>query len=171
MNEQRGGLQSRLVVDRKRDGRRKYDEDAKRELIQACLKPGVSIARTAMEHDVNPNLVRTWISKYQREQAAGEIVSSVTEPSREARVELPAASVHEESAFMQVVTSAVAPTPTKLAAAFSLNVHLPNGVSLETVSKRPRGAVNFRGELLTSGIGTTETEEMAKPIIDDELWT
>ncbi|WP_212126847.1 hypothetical protein, partial [Burkholderia cenocepacia] len=43
--------------------------------------------------------------------------------------------------------------------------------SLETVSKRPRGAVNFRGELLTSGIGTTETEEMAKPIIDDELWT
>ncbi|ONJ29033.1 transposase [Burkholderia cenocepacia] len=131
MNEQRGGLQSRLVVDRKRDGRRKYDEDAKRELIQACLKPVVSIARTAMEHDVNPNLVRTWISKYQREQAAGEIVSSVTEPSREARVELPAASVHEESAFMQVVTSAVAPTPTKLAAAFSLNVHLPNGVSLE----------------------------------------
>ena len=131
MNEQRGGLQSRLVVDRKRDGRRKYDEDAKRELIQACLKPGVSIARTAMEHDVNPNLVRTWISKYQREQAAGEIVSSVTGPSREARVELPAASVPEESAFMQVVTSAVAPTPTKLAAAFSLNVHLPNGVSLE----------------------------------------
>ncbi|WP_208456874.1 hypothetical protein, partial [Burkholderia vietnamiensis] len=38
-------------------------------------------------------------------------------------------------------------------------------IFLETVSKRPRGAVNFRGELLTSGIGTTETEEMAKPII------
>lgn len=32
-------------------------------------------------------------------------------------------------------------------------------------------AVNFRGELLASGIGTTETEEMAKPIIDDELRT
>ncbi|WP_143278577.1 hypothetical protein, partial [Burkholderia cenocepacia] len=46
-----------------------------------------------------------------------------------------------------------------------------SAVRLETVSKRPRGAVNFRGELLTSGIGTTETEEMAKPIIDDELWT
>ncbi|WP_198294046.1 hypothetical protein [Burkholderia ubonensis] len=37
MNEQDGGLQSRLVADLKRDGRRKYDEDAKRELIQACL--------------------------------------------------------------------------------------------------------------------------------------
>ncbi|WP_425128547.1 transposase [Burkholderia latens] len=109
MNEQDGGLQSRLVVDLKRDGRRKYDEDAKRELIQACLKLGVSIARTAMEHDINPNLVRTWISKYQREQAAGEIVSSATESSREARVELSTASVPEESAFMQVVTSAAAP--------------------------------------------------------------
>jgi transposase len=32
------------------------------------------------------------------------------------------------------------------------------------------GTVNFRGELLTSGIGTTEIEEMDKPIIDDELW-
>ncbi|MCA8199414.1 hypothetical protein, partial [Burkholderia vietnamiensis] len=46
-----------------------------------------------------------------------------------------------------------------------------NFSGLETVSKRPGGAVNLRGELLTSGIGTTETEEMAKPIIDDELWT
>lgn len=36
---------------------------------------------------------------------------------------------------------------------------------------RPHRAVNFRGELLTSGIETAETEEMAKPIIGDELWT
>ncbi|WWE80017.1 transposase (plasmid) [Burkholderia gladioli] len=122
-----------------RDGRRKYGEDAKRELIQACLKPGVSIARTAMEHDINPNLVRTWISKYQREQAAGEIASSATEPSREARVELSTASVPEESAFMQVITSAAATAPAKAAATapakaaavFSLNVQLPSGVSLE----------------------------------------
>ncbi|WP_141660498.1 transposase [Burkholderia singularis] len=131
MNEQGGGLQSRLVVDLRRDGRRKYDEDAKRELIQARLKPGVSIVQTAMEHDINPNLVRTWISKYQRKQAASEIVSSSTESPREACVELLTASVPEESAFMQVVTSAAVPTPAKSAAVFSLNVHLPNGVSLE----------------------------------------
>ncbi len=53
------------------------------------------------------------------------------EPSREARVELSTASVPEESAFMQVVTSAAAPTPAKSAAVSSLKVHLPNGVSLE----------------------------------------
>ncbi len=84
-----------------------------------------------MEHDINPNLVRTWISKYQREQAADEIVSSATEPSREAGVELSTASVPEESAFMQVVTTTATPTPGKLAAVFSLNVRLPNGVYLE----------------------------------------
>jgi len=39
------------------------------------------------------------------------------------------------------------------------------------VSKRLFWAVNFRGELLTSGIGTIEAEEMGKPIIEDELWT
>ncbi len=33
MNEQHEGLRTRLVVNRKRDGRRKYGEDAKRELI------------------------------------------------------------------------------------------------------------------------------------------
>ncbi|WP_059586742.1 hypothetical protein [Burkholderia ubonensis] len=32
---------------------------------------------------------------------------------------------------MQVVTSAAAPTSAKSAAVFSLNVYLPNGVSLE----------------------------------------
>ncbi|WP_257757054.1 hypothetical protein [Burkholderia glumae] len=45
MNEQHGGLQSRLVADRKRDGRRKYDEDAKRELIQGKRSLKDAIAR------------------------------------------------------------------------------------------------------------------------------
>ncbi|SFY46625.1 hypothetical protein SAMN03159408_07167 [Burkholderia sp. NFPP32] len=37
-------LRSRLVVGRRRDGRREFDEDAVRELIGFCLKSGVSIA-------------------------------------------------------------------------------------------------------------------------------
>ncbi|WP_232427602.1 transposase [Burkholderia ubonensis] len=86
MNEQEDGLQSRLVVNRKRDGRRKFDEVAKRELIEACLKPGVSITRTAMEHGINPNLVRTWISKYQREQGGAEMVGTARELSHETHI-------------------------------------------------------------------------------------
>jgi transposase-like protein len=54
-------LRSRLVVGRKRDGRREYDDAARDELVQLCLQPGVSIARTAMEHDLNPNLLRSWV--------------------------------------------------------------------------------------------------------------
>lgn len=66
MDEREESLQDRLVIGRKRDGRRQYDEVAKEELIQACLKPGASIACTAMTYGVNPNLVRTWIAAHQR---------------------------------------------------------------------------------------------------------
>ena len=62
-------LRSRLVVGRKRDGRREYDDAARDELVQLCLQPGVSIARTAMEHDLNPNLLRSWVARHQKMQA------------------------------------------------------------------------------------------------------
>jgi transposase len=56
-------LSSRLVTGEKRNGRREYDEDARDELVRMCLNSGVSIARTAMEHDVNPNQLRKWITR------------------------------------------------------------------------------------------------------------
>ncbi len=34
-----------------------------------------------------------------------------------------------------------------------------------------RSGNDFCRPSLTSGIGTTEAEQMGKPIIDDELWT
>lgn len=45
------------MIGQKRDGRREYDNEARDELVRLCLKPGVSIARTAMEHDINPKLL------------------------------------------------------------------------------------------------------------------
>ncbi|MDP9933483.1 transposase [Variovorax paradoxus] len=65
MTEQYAELRGRLVVGRKSDGRRVCDEADKKELIVACLKQGVSVARMAMEHGVNTNLLRTWIAAYQ----------------------------------------------------------------------------------------------------------
>ena len=53
-----------LVVGHKRDGRSCYDREAKRELVEACLRPGISIARMALEHGVNANLLRRWIDQY-----------------------------------------------------------------------------------------------------------
>jgi transposase-like protein len=73
-SKQEEGLQGRSVVGSRRNGRRKYTESAKRELIQACLKPSVSIARTAMDPWINPNLVRTRNSRHQHEQGRAGVV-------------------------------------------------------------------------------------------------
>ena len=61
-------LKQRLIVGHKRDGRACYDRQAKQELIAAGLRPGVSVARLALVHGINANLLRTWIRKYQDRQ-------------------------------------------------------------------------------------------------------
>ncbi|WP_418230146.1 transposase [Burkholderia mayonis] len=62
MTEHSDDLRSRLVTGFERDGRRRrFDPQAKLELVQACMQPGVSVARMALEHAVNANLLRKWI--------------------------------------------------------------------------------------------------------------
>jgi len=46
-----------------RSGRCTYEKAAKRELVRRCHEPGVSLARTALEHGVNANLLRKWVLK------------------------------------------------------------------------------------------------------------
>jgi transposase len=74
MTENPTELSQRLVVGHKRDGRSCYDKEAKRELIEACLRPGVAVARMGSQHGINANLLRTWITRYrrQREREAGQ---------------------------------------------------------------------------------------------------
>lgn len=81
-------LRSRLVIGQKRDGRREYDKEARDELIRLCLTRGVSIARTAVEHDINPNLLRTWVTQYRQGQVATESVSVVSEVSDEVMIDI-----------------------------------------------------------------------------------
>ncbi|WP_429496790.1 transposase [Robbsia andropogonis] len=38
------------VLLHRRDGRRRYDEDFKRNLVKAALRPGVSVARLAQDN-------------------------------------------------------------------------------------------------------------------------
>jgi transposase len=64
------GLKERLVAGFERGGRRRrFDPQAKRELVQACLQPGVSVAWMALDHGLNANLLRKWISDYERERS------------------------------------------------------------------------------------------------------
>lgn len=132
-----GGLKERLVVGLERSGkRRRFDPQAKRELVQACLRPGVSVARMALEHGLNANLLRKWIWQHQQEQGDG-VATAVTgdalaafvpvvavnragsvEPQPERCTRLPARA---EAARALPYT----PAPSRLMA------ELPNGVTLK----------------------------------------
>ena len=46
-----------------RNGRRRYDPASKERLVAACLEPGVSVSRLALEHGINANLLRKWIKE------------------------------------------------------------------------------------------------------------
>jgi transposase len=96
-----------LVVGHKRDGRSCYDPEAKQQLIEACLRPGVSVARLALQHGVNANLLRTWIGRYRKRSE-----------TLDAPVELPA--------FVPVMT-----VPPVLRERTGLCATLPNGIVLD----------------------------------------
>ncbi len=77
------------VVRQSSDGRRRYDESGKRALIEAALRPGVSVARLAQEHGINANLLRKWIAKYLMEREKG--IPSVSHDDEAAERDLPPA--------------------------------------------------------------------------------
>lgn len=108
MIENKSRLSRSLVVGHRSNGRCRYDPEAKRELVEACLQPGISVARMALEHGINANLLRKWINQY-RENNSSAI------PSTPAML----------SVFAPVV-SLESPKSVEV----SLSVTLPNGVKL-----------------------------------------
>ncbi|WP_080420011.1 transposase [Burkholderia ubonensis] len=136
-------LRSRLVVGRRRDGRREFDEAAVQELVELCLKPGVSIARAAMDHDVNPNQLRRWISRYQQHMPRAPrdpdpmVIDGVSIDVPGPRGRSPV-DMSSPPAFVPVVSppapaplSPPASTSPGLSMALALHVRLPNGVEFE----------------------------------------
>ena len=126
------------VVSQSRDGRRRYDEKGKRALVEAALRPGVSVARLAQEHGVNANLLRKWITKYLLERESSRCARAaqdgavVVDPGDGVQVHdgVPA-TVHSEApapAFVPVVAAAATPSVAPAPIAFALRVRLPNGV-------------------------------------------
>ena len=123
---------SGLVVGQKRDGRCRYDPQVKQELIRQCMLPGVSVARRAMQHGINANLLRTWITKSQSSKAVA-VQRTVCEPA-----------ARDSQAFFPVQVQAVAPSeaismPTKACGASSksaappmrIQIQLSNGISVD----------------------------------------
>lgn len=115
MTENTTELTRPLVVGHKRDGRCRYDVEAKRELVEACLRPGVSVARVALRHGINANLLRTWITCHQRRHP---VLGTPPEAAK--------------SAFISVETKGYSK-----AGGLKLEARLSNGVHLELSDASP----------------------------------
>jgi transposase len=107
-------------------GKRTFDPDGKQRLIEACLRPGVSICGMALKAGINANQLRKWVRS--RQQAHLPDVMDAAEPA--------------PPAFMPVVQIASAPSqvqkqqasahrPARLAPPVRLSARLPNGVTVE----------------------------------------
>jgi transposase len=112
MTEKNTELARRLVIGHKKDGRCCYDKAAKRELIEACLRPGVSVARMALQYGINANLLRTWIAAHQR---------------RGSQVAIETKALAASPAFVPVVAAPITPRSSGL----GLSAQLPNGVRID----------------------------------------
>lgn len=107
------------------NGRRYYGRAGKARLVEACLEPGISVARLALEHGVNANQLRKWVRKYQQRQSTnGErSTGQLPDPSAFVRVETsPARAVRHPGG--------IASRPAGLVPSARLQASMPNGVSL-----------------------------------------
>jgi transposase len=119
---------SGLVLGHKSDGRCRYDPLVKQELIRQCLKPGVSVARMAMQHGMNANLLRTWISKAQRAIAKQMLVAQVSAPVAPRFVPV---KLETAQGSLNPPPAIKAPQPADTATLVRMQVRLPNGVSID----------------------------------------
>lgn len=51
--------------------RRRYSDEFKASVIAQCMRPGVSVARIALEHGMNANLLRRWVTNAERVAGSG----------------------------------------------------------------------------------------------------
>jgi transposase len=113
------------VVRVTRNGRRYYDPVGKARLVEACLEPGISVARLALEHGLNANQLRKWVRDYQQRRSANEQrrAGQLPDPSAFIRVEAsPARAVQH--------TGGIASRPAGLVPSARLQASMPNGVLL-----------------------------------------
>jgi transposase len=78
MSERIADVVTGLVTRRGKNGRCSYSVEAKRALAELCSRPGVSVAKTALTHGINANLLRRWIVQF----SGATRLSAVETPTR-----------------------------------------------------------------------------------------
>lgn len=144
MTEIAEDLVRRLVTRRKADGRCVYDPQAKAEVVQACLKPGVSVASIGMQCGVNANLLRRWI--VERHGVGGD-------RPRPPLIERDAGATFVPLQIETTAARPMTPQPVKL----KLQARLPNGVEInlgETGMDEMSTVMQILGTLSCSGSTT-----------------
>ncbi len=122
-----------LVVGRKRDGRCQYDPVLKQELVRRCLAPGVSVARMAMQHGINANLLRIWIMKSQGQSVISSPsdmpakVPEISHPFVPVQIQAPAAPTMQAPPAR--MTRAHSSLPATLP--MHMQVRLSNGIEVD----------------------------------------
>jgi transposase-like protein len=122
---------SGLVLRRIRDGRCRYDPQVKQELVKRCLQPGVSVARMAMQHGVNANLLRKWITQRQSRNAIAvqQTASAVAPQNSPAFLAVQLSCAPNAGTAVSTKTPAAPSKPPVQSR--HLRVQLPNGVEVD----------------------------------------
>ena len=80
---------------RGRDRRRKHTDEFKAAVVAECAQPGISMARVALRHGLNANLLRKWVVNGERSATSAPTaepttaVAKMTEPAAPKFVALP----------------------------------------------------------------------------------
>ena len=124
-------------------GKRKFDAEGKRKLIEACLQPGASIAGLALKAGVNANQLHKWIQLREGANAAAATVSIEPLPS----AFVPVVTVGEVAPVrmnpepVSVRRSSHGYDSAKTATPARLSAQLPNGVTLQLECAAHDGAL------------------------------
>jgi transposase len=112
-----------LITKQGVNGRRTYRAAAKRALAELCSGPGVSVAAMALQHGVNANLLRRWITVYSGSKTSGK---------------QPAVSGKSAATLLPVTT----PMPSANRTSISADSYIE--ISFAAATIRVRGAVDAR---------------------------
>jgi transposase len=114
-------------------GKRSFDPADKRQLIEACLRPGASLSGLALKAGVNANQLHKWVRARERfrppighnEPVTSSAFVPVVAIDGPTTVMASALASHRAT---RAESSCVSPRSTRVA---RLSAHLPNGVKLE----------------------------------------
>lgn len=84
--------------------RRRYSREFKAQIVEACNRPGTSVAAIARMHNINDNIVHRWIRE--AEQASLALMPGSSIP---ARIESSKVAVANAAPFVPVQVSAASP--------------------------------------------------------------